>query len=393
MTTVIFLRAFDVLLFRGNKLFGDPGSYGETMSLPWPSVAAGAIRSALLARKSLPLVHRGGWEGEDPELGTPVKPGSFTVTAWQPARRYADGRFERIYPLPADLVVAREDTRLLVHALHPAKLAEGLRTSYSLPQHPVLAERERSKPESGLWLLEEGWKAYLDGQVPAAEQLVPGSELWATDTRVGVGLDRDKRAAAEGRLFTVQALAPRMPWTGDKVSARYEVGYFAEIAGAELPDELTLRLGGDGRAAVASQPKTPAPQPDYAAGAKTHRCRLVLTTPGLFDAGWLPTGSIQDQRREDGAVRFELLGVAGWIVAAAVPRFEVVSGWDLAQWEPKPALRAVPTGSVYWLDLDENVTEAALCKLAEQGLWTDGEYASNMRRAEGFNRLTFALWK
>ena len=49
MTQYRFLEPLDVLFLRGNKLFGDPGSYGESLIPPWPSVAAGALRSRILA--------------------------------------------------------------------------------------------------------------------------------------------------------------------------------------------------------------------------------------------------------------------------------------------------------------------------------------------------------
>ena len=42
MNSFHFIEPLDVLYLRGNKLFGDPGSYGESMIPPWPSVAAGA---------------------------------------------------------------------------------------------------------------------------------------------------------------------------------------------------------------------------------------------------------------------------------------------------------------------------------------------------------------
>ena len=44
-----FLEPLDVLFLRGNKLFGDPGSFGESLIPPWPSVVAGALRSRMLA--------------------------------------------------------------------------------------------------------------------------------------------------------------------------------------------------------------------------------------------------------------------------------------------------------------------------------------------------------
>jgi CRISPR-associated protein Cmr3 len=87
-----------------------------------------------------------------------------------------------------------------------------------------------------------------------------------------------------------------------------------------------------------------------------------------------------------------LAGVRGQIVAAAVPRAEVVSGWDLAQWRPKPARRAAPSGSVWWLELDDTATAGSLRKLAKRGFWTEEQYETDMRRAEGYNRVAVAAW-
>ena len=47
--TSIFLEPLDVLYLRGNKLFADAGAHGEALMPPWPSLAAGAIRSRLMA--------------------------------------------------------------------------------------------------------------------------------------------------------------------------------------------------------------------------------------------------------------------------------------------------------------------------------------------------------
>ena len=50
-----FLEPLDVLFLRGNKLFGAPGSHGESLVPPWPSVAAGALRSRMLADEGADL--------------------------------------------------------------------------------------------------------------------------------------------------------------------------------------------------------------------------------------------------------------------------------------------------------------------------------------------------
>lgn len=396
MNATHFIEPLDVLFLRGNKLFGDAGSFGESLVPPWPSVAAGAYRSALLARKGIDLARYARGEIADPELGTPSQPGDFTVTAFQLARRLADGRVEPLFALPADLVAGQEkDERLVVRRLIPAELKPAIGSAYPLPRLPILPEPERGKPETGYWLTDAGWRENLAGRIPRSDQLIHTRELWALDTRVGVGLDAVRRRAADGRLFTVQAVALRKCEVDRSKAEKeaFDVGFITRIAGAHLPEQMTLRLGGDGRAAIGKSAPFDWPEPDHASIAAASRCRLMLTSPGVFADGWLPTGVTKISERD---YRFDLQGVKGRLVAAAVPRAEVVSGFDLAAWSqrkggPKPAQRVAPTGSVYWLD-DLDATPEALRKLAERGLWTEEEYAGSTRRPEGFNRFTFAAY-
>lgn len=378
MTTAVFLEPLDVLFLRGNKLFGDPGSYGESLVPPWPSVAAGALRSRMLADAGVDLAAFADGAVAHPELGTPKAPGAFTLTAFHLARRRADGEVELFVAPPADLVISKgDDGKTHVRALAPTALVSlGLTSSAPLPLQPVLAEPTRSKPESGVWLTEAGWCAYLGGKLPTPDQLLAPSALWALEPRVGVGLSAETRRADDGKLFTVQAVAMAA-----------DVGFLATVAGARLPKSGTVRFGGDGRAAAVHAVDKALPQPDYVAVARSGRCRLVLTTPALFAQGWLPNGVA---RADDGSLRLELHGVRARLVCAAVPRSEVVSGWDLARRQPKSAQRVAPSGSVYWFD-ELQATPEALAKLVERGLWSE-VCEDAARRAEGFNRVAIAPW-
>ena len=379
MTQYRFLEPLDVLFLRGNKLFGDPGSYGESLIPPWPSVAAGALRSRILADDGVNLSEFAAGKVSHPSLGTPAAPGSFAVTSFHLARRDAQGHIETLHALPADIVVSkRKDGSLQVRLMKPQTLAAGLLSSSPLSQLVVLAEDQRAKPESCYWLNAKGWKKYLNGQaLTAKDDLINASELWKLDARVGVGLDAATGRADDGKLFTVQAVAVKRC-----------VGFLAGVEGTEgtdLPNSGMVRLGGDGRAAaVHAVNGFQAIEPDYAAIAKSGRCRIVLTTPGLFPEGWkLPGLSFE--------LNWQFRGLSAKLVAAAVPRAEVVSGWDLAKWQPKLAQRVAPTGSVYWLD-ELTVTPDDLRKLAECGLWLPT--ADNpARRAEGFNRFALAAWR
>lgn len=372
-TTYRFIEPLDVLFLRGNKLFGDPGSHGESLVPPWPSIAAGALRSMMLAAEGIDIMAFTRGALNHPTLGTPAAPGSFALTAFDLARRGAGGQIETLHALPADLVLAAiSDGTLQLKRLHPHLPAAGLASSAPLAQWPVLAQASRGKPVGGHWLSQDGWAAYLKGQAPAIGQLVSAGQLWLLDPRVGVGLDAATGRAEDGKLFSVQA-----------VSFLSDVGFLAAVRGAEPPRTGVLRFGGDGRGAALWAAKHVAAQPDWAAITKARRCRIVLTTPGLFEQGWLPPGVTADKR-------LELQGITGQVVCAAVPRAEIVSGWDLARAQPKAAERVAPAGSVYWIE-DLSATPDQLRKLAEHGLWSDGNH-NVARRAEGFNRFTFAAY-
>ena len=375
-TTSCFIEPLDVLFFRGNQLFGEPGSYGEALMPPWPSVAAGALRTRILAADRIDMAAFAAGQVPHPQLGTPQAPGSFVLQAFGVARKPEGGDVELLMPLPADLVVQGKEgaagpAAASVLPLRPVALHGALASSSPLPLLPVLAQgNDRAKPASGWWLNGNGWRNYLQGQPITPADLVHTSTLWSYDERVGVGLDGDTRSAADGKLFTTRAIA-----------MKEGVGFAVAVAGADLPTSGSLRLGGDGRAAAVHASPIAWSAPDLAAISAAGCCRIVLTSPGIFEGGWRLPGMASDNT-------LQLPGLRARVVAAAVSRADTVSGWDLATRQPKPAQKAAATGSVYWLDQLE-ATPEALGKLAAHGLW--GHPCEDaQRRAEGFNRFSFA---
>ncbi len=372
-TTYRFIEPLDVLFLRGNKLFGDPGSHGDSLVPPWPSVAAGALRSMMLAADGVDIAGFARGQSQHPTLGTPAAPGSFALTGFDLARRNPAGQAETLHALPADLVLTEQPTNgLQLTRLQPQAPAPGLASSAPLALWPLLAQAERGKAVTGHWLTQAGWAAYLKGQTPGIDALVPSSQLWQIDARIGIGLNASTRSVADGKLFTAQAVA-----------FQPGVGFLAAIRGAEPPRSGLLRFGGDGRGAALTALVHSPPQPDWEAINRAQCCRIVLSTPGLFAQGWLPPGV-------DAAHQLALHGISGRLVCAALPRAEIVSGWDLARQQPKAAERMAPTGSVYWVDRLAASPEQ-LRKLAEHGLWGDADQNAT-RRAEGFNRFTWAAW-
>ncbi|MCG5502081.1 type III-B CRISPR module-associated Cmr3 family protein [Ectothiorhodospira lacustris] len=369
----LFIRPLDVLSFRGNRIFGEAGSYGVSQMPPQPSVAAGALRSALMVSRGIDPHAFAEGRLEDPDLGHRDAPGRFRLTHWQLARH--DGlRISPLYRPPSDLVAKRDDEGgLRIERVRPRTRGAGISCSGATPDLAVLPESSRGKPVSGYWLDEQGWSDYLAGQTPAPAHWIPGSELWQTEIRTGVGLEPVRRCADDGKLFTTQAIS--LMRGNDST-----IGFLARVHTADCPARITLRLGGDGHAAEAETVEWQPAQGDLQAMAQAGHARLILTTPGLFTEGWTPG---------DGAGVIRAPGIRGRITCAAVPRAEIISGYDLALRRPKSARRVAPVGSVYWVAFDE-VSPQALADWLDAGLWST-DSLDRHRRAEGYNRFTLAI--
>lgn len=382
MTEVRFLEPLDVLFLRGNKLFGEAGQHGEMQMPPWPSVVAGAIRSRMLADgdgfAAFALGRRpAGVLGE--VLGTPVEPGSFRIAWFSVARRNGQA-MEPVKPLPADLFAEEGSDRLLY--LEPQRLPEGLQGSLATPQIVALRQMKSTKPQGGVWLNGAGLAAYLRGQsLRKGRHTTEISDLWRSDPRLGIALDSVKRAAEKGRLYTSEGIAMRP-----------DFGFLVGVDGAEglVPNTGLIRFGGDGRGAHISSSTVNLPEPDWERIASEKIFRLVLATPGLFEGGWRLPGMENNNVTWRGPD-----GLTARLISAAVPRAQVVSGWDIAKGEPKKALRAVPAGSVYWFEAaesDGSAWIAALKKLAVEGFGCFTSYPDRSRLSEGFNNVMVANW-
>jgi CRISPR-associated protein Cmr3 len=375
----LFIEPLDVLILRGNKLFADAGSHGEALMPPWPSVAAGALRSRMLIDAGIdPATFAAGRASIEPELsaalGSVAHPGSFRIAHFGLARRTGKDEypvFEPLLPLPADISVDEHD-----HAtsLQPTRLHAALASSNPLPLSPTLLQPAAGKPKGGLWLTAAGIAAWQRGEAltAAKQHWIATAELWSLDSRLGIALTAGRNTAAEGQLYTSEAVA-----------LKPGVGFIAHVAGADglVPQGGLLRFGGDGHAASLRACTAPLPCADVGALTSAGRFRLLLTSPGILAEGWRLPGTAADGR-------WHFHGASARLASAALPRLETLSGWDVARRQPKPAVRAAPAGSVYWLD-DFQGDPAALDVLANEGLALDDK----ARRAEGFNNCLLAAWR
>lgn len=389
-TTYYYVCPTDSLFVRGNLAFGDSGEHGGSLMPPPPSLFAGAFRSALLGKDAAQLTAflaggRCSHPGLAQCLGTPDAPGDFRVTwlslAGEPSAGAAP---EDVTPLPADLVLLGQHFA----TLEPRVIADGVQSAGDLPLRATLVSAKQEKPKGGVFLRSKGLGRHLQGQCPEKADGIESSHLYQRDPRLGIGMNADARTAEEGQIYTTEGFAFSPP-TNVEPPAFASTGFLVGIAGVAhlLPTEGLLRLGGDGRSAHYRRVNFTAPAVAKLPDSKA--CfRLLLQTPGLFTQGWLPEGVTAD----GGGYRLQGDGFSARLACAALGRREIVSGWDLYQWKPKPAQAAVPAGSVYWFDEFAGNADK-LAAWVEMGLWPDHlDTLQQTRRAEGYNRALLGAW-
>ncbi len=390
MSTTVTIRPLDVLYLRGNRLFGTTGDFAEANMPPWPSVFAGALRARILVDRKTGF--KAFLEGRvaDPEvktaLGSPQEPGTFRI---MDVGLSANGTV--YYPAPADLAPPENGSSFCQRIL-PAEFlsTEGIRSSYPLPQLPILRAEKPSKKKTW-WISQEGLALHLAGQEVGTEHLVdPSESLWSVDPRLGIALDPSSRSVETGKIYTTEAIA-----------LKPGVAFVVKTDGADglVPCSGLVRLGGDGRGAEVSAFEKASSALASKVPVQGRRFRLILSTPGVFPAGdneegWLPPGVFN----ENGAWILMHQDLVAKLVAAIVPRLEMVSGWDIAEHKPKEAMKAVPVGAVYWFEAEEARPDV-LEQLRTEGLWplvhtrlgaVTGTWAA--RRAEGFNNVWIGGW-
>lgn len=328
------LEPRDTLVVRDGRPLTDGASEMRSLDFPWPSTVAGLVRT----RIGLSPAGRFEMTPDDAKKIAIRGPLLARVTA-KPA--------ELLVPAARDCVVypVAPGAGYRRHRLGPGQLPSGTTTDLqelevvSFRGEPPEGKPAPRPPTFWTWAEMESW---LTKPVDVVE-LTPGSGHGGLvhERRVHVAIDPGTGTAVDTALFSTDGLRFASREAGHRPE-RLALAF--ECNDARLDAKAgVLVAGGERRPAFLgpSPVEFPAPPPALiSSGARSYR--LVLLTPGLFKEGYRPENP-----------------PGGRIVAAVVPRPQVVSGWDMALGGPKPTRRAVPAGSVYWVELDTRVDPAA----------------------------------
>lgn len=222
------LEPLDTLFFRGNRPFQaeDAGlAIARSTMPPMPSATSGALRAAIGTAAGWPGV--GNWRRlaeTNPVLASlgdgPLDPGIWRFGPPMVGRRSADQKqpIEILFPCPSH-VMGRGPRRpegppfLELRLAMPMLVddANGVRTDQRLAGHQSHVSLDSAldfESADDCFLTSRGMKEVSRGRPPPPDTVVRSESLWATQARVGVALDPDRKTAVDGMLYAAEHRRP-----------------------------------------------------------------------------------------------------------------------------------------------------------------------------------------
>ena len=364
----------DPLIVRDGRPFGPiPGARARSLPFPFPSTIAGGVRTR---------------DGLDPE-------GRFKISEIPRLKRIAvrgpllvelDSSVGDIRawfaPAPADALLLDVDPpgsgRAVIKRLVPLRPPSGASTNLPPGLVPVgMPEPDPRKPcptAPRFWNWERFERWLVDPQQEEVRLADLGCNGPIQETRTHVRILGETGTGAEGALFQTRGLEFTQADTRER------------LALAVATDAPNLRvgvapLGGERRLVFWRKsnrhlPQCPAELPKLI-GEKGH-CRVILLTPAHFLKGSMPSWLLEDRH-----------GVQPSLAAMALPRAQVVSGWDLEKRKPKPTRRLAPAGTVLFFKL---TGETRAIQGWVEALWMQCISDEEQARRDGFGLAVLGVW-
>ncbi len=363
-TLGLCLESLDVLFFRDGRPFG--AATRASSGQPMPQTLAGAIWTALLQKYGCDFRELAREVAQEHQFTSAVVEklcGAGWIADVQvrgPWLALQTGdTLEVLTPMPALLHARKKGAAGSEPLQRLGPLPRGQEPPGWQPFEPGLRplwlkSLEPTEAAPG-YLKRRGLQAFLDGGIPKGEDVVRADDLFGYDHRTGIEIAADQLTAREGMIYGVSLLVLQKGislYTEVKLPDGSEPDPFAGIT--------TLAFGGEGRRVAIRPTREPITWPRAEPQQAKQKPLVVLTTPGLFAAGWKP----------------DIL--KNHLIAAAVPGSVAVSGWDLARGGPKPTRFAAVAGSSYLLETSPPHLPDCLADRAEDQAQGWGHYVKGV---------------
>lgn len=374
----IFIEPTEPLLFRTGRPFNaGESNFAESIFPPTPETMQGALRAMIAIQ----------WDKAQPNpigrlneifkqpgikdlIGTGNIYGRFRITGLTLGHRREDKKVERLFPAPIHIIQAiiqaDQGTATKRIRLRPGKPSGQLS---NIPEGKQLLFPDlngektagKSEPLNG-WLTLQDLRVALSTTGNLAEmQVIPASDIYERESRLGIGMNNTTKTTQEGYLYQVQMIRMQPDYGfivdiglgKDVEGGREELPYGENLMSEqETRDKLTflkqgwLTLGGEQRAAYFEVLEPELIAEESAMGQTPQGNLVYFATPAYFKDGWLPKTP-------------NILPAAP--ITAAISRYQPIGGWQLepgnAGGSSKVTRRCVPAGSIYFFDKLVSVTQ------------------------------------
>lgn len=325
------------------------------------------------------------------------------------SRKQVDGKVQRLYPVSANLVAARDKTG--IH--HPVRMTVGSPYTCDLGRNVRMGEvaiedREKAgdtklKPLDSFWVSASTLQGILAGASCKAEALISSKELFDDEARLGIARNNMTRTVEAGMLYQTKHVRPRQ-----------EVSVEIDVVGLSADDHLStgiVRLGGEGRGAayevenlsldtdevssvsqLLSQELKPVSNVSTARG-----IILMLLTPmslNLSEA-YCPLPGFKIEEAAEGTVwKGVLQGVNLSLHCVMQGKAIREGGWDLANNRPRDVMSFAPSGSVYYLTVDNGDIQGAINAIHLTQIGEKSENAKKLSDDEALGRglVAAGIW-
>lgn len=402
--TIWIIEPKDPLIFRDGRPFNaNPGARASSLSFPFPSTIAGAVRTkaglgsdGIFQKSKIDEVKKESVKGPFlVEIDEDSK-----ITNW-------------LMPAPQDAVLLEsstgDKTEAAIKKLIPITLPDGAFTDFT---HPIDSSNSSPKllllgmspfPKSILkphnkapkfWYLSklEDWllEAKNINNILISEF---GHNGPTQETRTHVKIEPESQTAKDGALFQTQGLE-----FIHKSQSAVETKSFSALKHLALALETTANisdglanLGGERRLVAWNKTSEKLPFSETFFDLVVEQiiqlgtCRLMLLTPGYFEHVCNPAYLLNEIAKDPPYINPELKAVA-------VARPQVVSGWDFAKGKAKPTRRLAPAGTVFFLKFDLSKSNSESIKQWCEDVWLESVSDDAQSRLDGFGLAILGTW-
>ena len=361
--TLFRLEPRDPVIFRDGRPFPAGAASARTLGFPWPQTIAGVARTLIGSDHEGRFIERDpkrllAVEVRGPWLWKGDEPSTMLFSAPRDVVWFKDGDDARVrrrlVPLPKetdvetnlanldldldlDLVGVDGDVGVVgVAPKQKAGVGPAFWTWREIEEWLVAPKQETRAPKDafGLGPLEREERTHV-----AVDPLTSTARDRMLFSTTGLRFNTRKRerlalgfACDDAKLTKRYGVVP--------IGGERRIAFLQECASAELPI-LPQKMAID----------------------DAQKLRVVLLTPAIFKLGAVPK-TIHGAR----------------VLAAVVPRPEVISGWDFVTRKPKPTRRMAPAGSVYWVE----VPKGGVARDWAKEVWMTNVSDEEQDRRDGF---------